>query len=120
MLMNRGLNIMVNIFKRKKDILIIVSICVIIICAIKTYCDTNLTLKSVAFENRTYYFYPECIRYHVKANGYDKKLKDDADNNLYVYAAPGPGRELQPTNAKMQGYGNYVFKEDTTLFDFIN
>ena len=118
--MNRGLNIMVNIFKRKKDILIIVSICVIIICAIKTYCDTSLTLKSVTFENRTYYFYPECIRYHVKANGYDKKLKDDADNNLYVYAAPGPGRELQPTNARMQGYGNYVFKEDTTLFDFIN
>ena len=105
---------------KKNIILIILSMCAIIAISTMTYCYASITLKNVICEGRTYSYYADCIKFHVKANGYANKLKDDVDNNLYTYAYPGTGRELQPTNAKMQGYGNYVFKEDTSLFDFIN
>ena len=101
-------------------IFIFLFVCVIISLAITTFSAISITLKSIPYNNKTLSFYADCIKFHVKANGYANKVKDDVDNNLYLYSPPGPGRDLQPVNAKMQGYGNYVFKEDTSLFNFIN
>ena len=100
-------------------IFIFLFVCVIISMVITTFSAVSITLKSIPYNNKTLSFYADCIKFHVKANGYANKVKDDVDNNLYLYSPPGPGRDLQPANAKMQGYGNYVFKEDTSLFDFI-
>ena len=101
-------------------IFIFLFVCVIISMVITTFSAVSITLKSIPYNNKTLSFYADCIKFHVKANGYANKVKDDVDNNLYLYSPPGPGRDLQPVNAKMQGYGNYVFKEDTSLFNFIN
>lgn len=103
----------------RKNLVIFIIISCIILININVYAAASVTLKSITYNGKTLSFYADCIKFHVKANGYSNKLKDEMDNNLYTYASPGPGRELQPTNAKMQGYGNYVFKEDTSLFDFI-
>ncbi|MDO5564594.1 MAG: hypothetical protein Q4F88_05135 [Eubacteriales bacterium] len=103
----------------KLYLFLFVPICVIIFFIIKTYCTTTLTLKSITFGNKIYSIYTDCIKFHIKANGYNKKIKEEMPNNFYEYANPGPGRDLQTNSAKMQGYGNYVFKVDTSLFYFI-
>ena len=102
----------------KNKILILFAFCVIILMSNYVYADDNLTLREFEFESKTIKVYTDAIRYHVKANGYENKYKDDLENNFYRYTS-GPGRELQTERAKMQGYGNYVMKPDTCLFGFI-
>ena len=104
--------------KAKNKILILLVFCVIILMSNYVYADDNLTLREFEFESKPIKVYTDAIRYHVKANGYANKYKDDLENNFYRYTN-GPGRELQTERAKMQGYGNYVMKPDTCLFGFI-
>lgn len=104
--------------KAKNKILILFAFCVIILMSNYVYADDNLTLREFEFESKPIKVYTDAIRYHVKANGYENKYKDDLENNFYRYTS-GPGRELQTERAKMQGYGNYVMKPDTCLFGFI-
>ena len=78
----------------------------------------SLTLREFDFDSKPIKAYTDAIKYHVKANGYEKKYKDEMENNFYKYTT-GPGRELESERAKMQGYGNYVMKPDTSLYGFI-
>ena len=104
--------------KFKIFLVFIVLIYCIIVFIPRGYCATTLTQKSFTFDNRIYSIYTDCIKFHIKANGYEKVIKEEVPNNFYVYTE-GPGRELQTGTAKMQGYGNYVFRPDTSLYSFI-
>ena len=105
---------------KKIIFLILLLICIIMITVMKTYCDENVpTAVSIGYDNKTLSFYSDFIKFHVKANGYEKIKSEEMENNFFKYSDGGPGREAETENAKMKGYGQYVFKMETTLLDFV-
>ena len=101
--------------KFNKMLLIIVIICGIIMVNGSLYAD-DINLRPVTYtlgtNDYTFEFYTDSIKFHTKANGYEKYKGLETNCNM---------NSIVDTNkSKMQGYGNYEFKPETNLFSFID
>jgi hypothetical protein len=107
-----------NIVDIKKPItILLVVINIVFICQNNVLANDMLKLETVQCQiqssAKVYEFdiHTDCIRYHSKANGYEKYKGLITECNM--------PDELELYQSKMTGYGNYVFKPDTNLFNFI-
>ena len=113
------------IIKNRNKMYLMLLICAIIVTVINTFADNFLVSRKVKYAGQELDCYTDAIKFHTHTNGYDMIFNQELTNNFYEYRdmdyETGPG--AIPSNIsetyKAKGYGNYVFKEDTNLFTFV-
>ena len=100
----------------KKIFLILISVCVIMFIVLNTFAYGDMTVREVHYKigstvDYVFDIFTDCIKFHTKANGYEKYRGIETNNNMSSF--------LDIETVKMDGYGNYVFKPQTNLFSFI-
>ena len=109
-MMNKMLN------NKNKIFLIIITICVIMNLLIKTFAYGDMEIREVHYSvggygDYVFDIFTDCIKFHTKANGYEKYKGMETRNNMNSF--------MDTDIAKMDGYGNYIFKPQTNLYSFI-
>ena len=101
---------------KNKILLYIIILVIIFFVVVKTFAYGDMQIREVhysigSYANYVFDIFTDCIKFHTKANGYEKYKGMETENNM--------NSMIGIETAKMQGYGNYEFKPDTNLYSFI-